>query len=387
MSPSGQVSGRVEVGMGRMPTPDAKELRLTAPIAFVHKATPATCPAAVAWVHEDHRDTGLLCFVADKLPQLVEAPSVMPVALAFANRHPVANVRQVFQHKRGFRVFGTGHKLFRDHMIYVTTKARFIARHLFESPLGTPGVCRLIGLPSTTTALADDFNRGSCVGFAVRVRGKIHDTQIHAKKPCRLHRRFSWGVDGHEQKEGAIDQHQIGLALGAVELDALVVAHLHRDDGTAMQRRQARFSQAMKRQDAFVIDDGTIRPKGHLFRLVALVGFDRLCNGANGQLSRQPKALAHLVVERFLQEKLRGTAMLKGVLRNPGTRRIEGVHRLQQGGMLVGRGKQFHLQRCFHIERLYHKGSPKTNAVAAMQQSPLSLGPEGPSFPENFGDV
>ena len=45
--------------------------------------------------------------------------------------------------------------------------------------------------------------------------------------------------------------------------------------------------------------------------------------------------------------------------RQPCTRGIEGMHRLQQRRVLVGRGEEFDLQCRFHIEELYHKGDEK----------------------------
>jgi hypothetical protein len=91
--------------MDLMPTPKTGELRLRAAIPFIDKATLGTGATTVPGVHKDHRDTRPLGLVADKRPQLAEAPRGRLVALAFANRHPVADVRQIFEHKRGFCVF------------------------------------------------------------------------------------------------------------------------------------------------------------------------------------------------------------------------------------------------------------------------------------------
>src|SRR5262249_12805056 len=82
-------------------------------------------------------------------------------------------------------------------------------------------------------------------------------------------------------------------------------------------RRQTDFLKPMKRHNPFVIDDSAIWTKRDLLRLVALVRFHRFGKSANRQLCRQTKALTHVVVQGFLQLKLRGTALLEGVPRNP----------------------------------------------------------------------
>jgi hypothetical protein len=95
-------------------TPATGELSLTTAIAFIDRATATTRTAAVPRVNQDHRHPGTLRFVDDKRSQLSEAPPTMLVALAFANRRPVADARQIFQGKRGLRVFGMGDKLCGD---------------------------------------------------------------------------------------------------------------------------------------------------------------------------------------------------------------------------------------------------------------------------------
>jgi hypothetical protein len=84
---------------------------------------------------------------------------------------------------------------------------------------------------------------------------------------------------------------------------------------------------------------------------IAFIGFDRLGDRPNGQLCRQTKTLADLIVELLLELKLRGTALLVGVLGNLGTGRIEGMHGVKQRGVLLWRQQEFYLQCCFHCDK------------------------------------
>src|SRR6516165_5592370 len=106
MPPISQIPGCVEISVGVVPASEAGELSLTAPIPFVHIATTVAGPTRVARIDEDQRDTRPLCLIDQEVPQLSETPIVLLAALPGPNRDPVADVRQVFQHKRGLRVFG-----------------------------------------------------------------------------------------------------------------------------------------------------------------------------------------------------------------------------------------------------------------------------------------
>lgn len=141
-----------------MATSDAGEFGLRATVLFRHKATATTLPAAVAWIDKHHGDTRKLGFVRHELSQLTEAPIVLSRSLPFANRHPGANVRQIFEHDRGLRVFGKLNKLFGDAMVDAALKTRLLTRHLFESALGTFGASRLVGLACRMATFANGFN-------------------------------------------------------------------------------------------------------------------------------------------------------------------------------------------------------------------------------------
>jgi hypothetical protein len=152
-------------------TPETGELRLTATVPFVDKATPRTRATRVSRVDEDHGHPCPCGFVHDELTQLPEAPTVLLVALAFANRHPAADVGQLFQHQCSLRVFGIRDQLFRDCMIHPAAKAPFLPAQLFQPAFGGFRASTLVGLAGCGTALAHGFNRLACRGMGIRVHG------------------------------------------------------------------------------------------------------------------------------------------------------------------------------------------------------------------------
>jgi hypothetical protein len=176
-----------------------------------------------------------LSLVVDERSQLPEAPTRVLVAFAFANRRPATDVRQLFQHKRGLRVFGICHKLFRDPMIHPPAKLGLHPRQLLQSAFGGLGAGGLIGLAMSYAPLTCTLHLCPSARMVIGVHGQIDDTQIGTQKALRDHWRLFRRVNRHQQIERAIDQDQIGLPLRAMKLDSLIVAHLHRDNLTAMQ--------------------------------------------------------------------------------------------------------------------------------------------------------
>ncbi len=350
-TPRREVPRGVMVGMGMLATPKAGALCWTAPIPFLDKATVRARAAGVARITHHQRHASAKRFIGDKSPQWGKAPSGMPVALACANRQPAAHVRQLFQHQGSFRVFGLRNKSWGNTVVHTTTKPRCCPGHLRESPLGRFRAGGLVRVPGCPAPAPDTFDIGPCVAVAVRVRCQLHNTKVHPKTMRGLHRRLFWGVNGHEQEELSVHQHQVRLPRGSGKPHPLVLAHLHRNDNASAQRHKARERKPLKRQDAFIVHDGPIRTKSDLVRFIPLVGFDRFGNRTNGELCRQPKPLTYLLVQRFLQDKLRGAAFSIGVCGNPRTRGVKGVHGLQQERVLRARREKFHLQRCFHIEK------------------------------------
>src|SRR5262245_4960975 len=96
--------------MGFMSTPQTGAFRLRTAVPFVRKTTAVARSATVAWIHEQQWYPCTLRFIDEACPQLPNTPVMLLVALRLANRAPAANVCQIFQHKRGFRVFRIRHK-------------------------------------------------------------------------------------------------------------------------------------------------------------------------------------------------------------------------------------------------------------------------------------
>lgn len=321
--------------MGLMPTAYTGEFGLALSVAFRYMAAAVAGPRGVAWVYEHHRDASSLRLVADERSELSKTPVVLSCPLPFSNRHPVAYPGQIFQNNRGLRVFGVLNKTLGDAVVYPSLKARLFARHAFEATLGAFAARRLIGLARRVAPFALGFNGLARVGVAIGVGGQVDDAQIDANKPFRVYRRLLRRLHRHQQIKLPISEDEIGLPLAPVELHPLVVAHLHGNQNATAKRCQTGEFQPLKRQDALIVDDRAMGLKRDATPLVPLVGFDDFGDGANGQLSRQVKPRANVIVDGLLQLELREHALAEGVGGNPRTGVIECQHRVGKRLMLL----------------------------------------------------
>src|SRR5215813_4774304 len=154
--PSSQISGRVDIGVALEATAYAGEDGLRTAVTFIDMSTARTGFTTVARIDKHHRHASLLCLVADKRPQLSKSPVVLLGPLAFANRHPATNVRQLFEHKRGVRVFRLLDQLLCNTMVDPALKLALDAGHGLESTFRTFGSRALKGLTVGHRSLAHD---------------------------------------------------------------------------------------------------------------------------------------------------------------------------------------------------------------------------------------
>ena len=182
---------------------------MAATIPLIDIPTTVARPTGVTRVHKHQGNACPLSFIDEEIRQLPETPVVVPAALPCSNRDPVTNVRQVFQHKRGFRVFGIRNKTLRKRMVDPALKLRLLPCEFFQAPFGTFGASGLIGLAMGGTARADHLNRLSGIRVAIGVSRNVCYAQIDAQKMRGRNRCVFWDVNRGIQVE-----RPLSIALG-----------------------------------------------------------------------------------------------------------------------------------------------------------------------------
>ena len=332
---------------------------MTRSIGLRNMPTLATTLAGVPRVYKHHGETCELRLVLDKSSELVKRPACHSGALWLAKPRPTADILEVFKGYPSVGAFTSRNERLTDAVVHIPAKARLFSAQTFEchtNPFRPFAVhlchrCRpLQPLAPFGVARTTGFNASTAVGGAVRCRRKIDHPEVYPHHILRLNLGLSWHVDGTQQVEHAIAQHQIGLSLNTSLPGLLVRSTEKRDFHSATNSPQAGTVQAMEAQHPLVIAHRAVWPEDRACRFIALETLHRLGNGAYRKLGGQPKALSYLVVRQVVQRHLPVYTSGKALRRSIGRRFITQPHGLTQGRMLFGCREQVESQGQFHRE-------------------------------------
>ena len=208
----------------------------------------------------------------------------------------------------------------------------------------------LQGSTQLQEALARVFYLLTRESVAVTISGEIHDAQIHTQRSFWL---LCWRgrhIEGYRQKEDATLIHQVGLPLDGLKAGLLIAANAERNQHTPSERHQRDLRQALKGHDALIIDNRAFRTKRRLDVLITLVGFAHFGDGADSQLRRKAKLSAQAGIDVLLKCKLVSALEGESDLCHHVAGGIEGVHRVQEGTMLLWRWGKLQKHRLFHAD-------------------------------------
>lgn len=324
------------------------ELSLTFSVGLLAMAAHAARSTSVAGIHGEHRHAGQLPLVGDEGLQLSKGPTRVSRPVFLANRCPLADVGQVFQPDPACGVFGGLDKGFAENVVLIAAEVGLALGEFFQPPLGTLGACPLegtSGLVATSPYLLGDLPRMS---IAVAVRRDVDDPEIDPQEVLDLDPGVFGNNDRRIEMELPVAVDEINLPLEPVEPLALILAEDDRDDFAALQDGQAHLVEPLEGQNAFVISDGAAWPEDGADRLVSLENLDRLTDGANGELSRQPKPLPDLAVGDPVNAGLRENFGVEAALGGKRRGFVEPLHDGQEFGLLVIGREQAKPQREVH---------------------------------------
>lgn len=306
-------------------------------ISPCHMSATIAALAGVFGVHQDHGHACELCLVLDKAPELGKRPSCHAGTLRRPKPSLTADILQVFQGYPTISAFGRRNERLADTVIHIPAKAGLFSSHPPEGTADTLGPfavhlrnrCRALQpLSALRIPRAARFNPSTAMGGAVRGRRQVDDAKVDAQDVLRIKRRVFGHVDGTEEIEHAIAQHQIGLPLDASLSGLLVGATDKRHAYPSPKSPEARTVEPLEAQDALVVAQSAVGLERRTDRLVTLKTLHRLRNGAYRQLRRQPKALAYLMVGKMVDGDLPEHAIGKASRRGVGCCFVIETHRI-----------------------------------------------------------
>jgi hypothetical protein len=317
--PARDHSSSVGIRVSGVPARQTTECRLVGPVLLIDVAALRALPAGVLRVDVDHGNAGKRGFVGDKRSQLEECPTVENYSLlAPANRiHAIPNSPQVFEFDSAFCAFSASNDLLTYNVVRVSGKTRFLAGQLFQAALRRACLLLLEFGSQPPLAVSNRFHLAAAVPPAVRVRSDVDDTEVNTQKLLTHAQARFRGLARRVEVERSATVDQIGLAPLSGE-QALLRLSADERDANAPADSPDRNRRGLKAQDARVVGDSAVSPKGPLGLVVELVGVRDLRDTTHRDLSGQPKALARRPVAEFVQvelaECLRGPSAFTDVI-------------------------------------------------------------------------
>lgn len=233
-------------------------------------------------------------------------------------------------------------------MVGISTKPGFLARAFLEMAFRTPGPALLQALAQGMMALARLLNGLSAECLALAIGSQLHDTQINSERSLSGGKRRGWNFKGDCQVEGPVAVEQVGLSFDAPHTGLLITSDQEWHEDPARKRQEGDGSPSLKGHDPFIVDESTLWSKSRLDALVSFVGFTRLTDAADSQLSGKLVGCTQLAVDQFLQFKLVGCLFRKGDRSHIIGSLIECMHGVKQGLSLFRCKSEFQEQSLFH---------------------------------------
>ena len=186
----------------------ASKLGLALAVGLGDVAARGASPRGVARIHGHELDACDGGLVAEERAQLKERPSRVHRPLAFSDRCPFADARQVFDGDSASGAFGLCDDLFRDAVVGVGTEAGLLAREFLEVAFRRLGADGLEHAAKTLLALTCGLDGGATVGLAIGVDREVSDTEVDAEPAFWIYRRAVRDLDGHVEKPLALAKYK-----------------------------------------------------------------------------------------------------------------------------------------------------------------------------------
>lgn len=301
-------------------------------------ATLGTFTASISRVYHDNWDSGDPSFVCDERGQLVERPTVQDCPLLAPNREPAGDAIEVFDGYPASSAFGFSNDLLGDYVVCIGSEALFASAEFPELTSASPSSLALELTAEPTVPIADAFDGTAAVISAVRIRGDIGDSHIHAQPVVNFFEGRLFDITGHGEIPLAAMVDEIGFTLAILQLLDLARPC---DIGHALASAQSPdidFGILAKTENAVIVSDTSSRSEMPLDFFVQFIRIRDFSKNPHGQLGVQLKQSPGFMIKGFLQGKISEYFALPCFLTQPIGALITFAKSSQHGGTLFQRG-------------------------------------------------
>ncbi len=368
-----QIDRAVLVGMLRVAARLTYKLRTALAVGFVYMATTAALLAGVSRVNPYYRDTSALRLVGQELSQLCERPAMQCVSLRPSSPDPTSDASEFLNGYASIGAFGERYNAFRDGVIHVARKERFLAGAFLQKTFG--GLCAF-ALELATKCFVPVTNLvqlRAAIPVAIAIGGDLRNAEVHAKKLSGGVLGFFRHFDTDVQIPVAVAQNEVGFTAWELqEFSLLFAANEWQGFEPTSNRPNAHGGgRQLEVENPRVVGDATQFAEHPLLIPVELVGIGDFRQEAHHDLRGQRELISDGAIAQPMQWKLTELFIVPCQLRNPVGGGIGGFQRRAERSRLAGRRQQFKLDGQLHANRIVQisdMSTPKTrNDSAALK--------------------
>lgn len=257
-------------------------------------------------IDEDDRHTSGQRLVGDELPQLVEAPAMVPVTPRLAASSSLADTFQVFQSNGSVCLSGLVDDAAADDVVDVCGVLPFAARQPLQEFVGGSCAFALHGSPYFRVVVAESVHLRCFMNSAIALDSNPALAKIDTEDALSLDGIRRWFADLDVQEVTpilALDQRGRCRAL-PLESFALSLPDLAGQPLSGVEQGQGESPIAFTegKDPGIVVDTGRVERRVDL--VLDLEGSTDAANGPYGQVSGQTEQLPHFLVAGVLKDHL-----------------------------------------------------------------------------------
>lgn len=312
----GDIPCSVYVSMFSMTARLTKKLSLAFAVALVAMSTHRTGTGRVARVNQAKRHAITDAPVCNKLPKLVEAPTMMLCPLRLSKPCPIPNTAQIFKLDFSGCALCRFNEGSSNLVVGVASKTCFSTCYFLESTFSRTCAARLQACSVVLILLAFSFNIRTRKAHAVRGGGDVIHAKVYAQSSVRFLRRLvskaALQVDIPLAAPPSNELTTLDRLSGSKQVP-LVVTNRQRHLEASVNGSQAKHFVFKAKNTLVIIYRRCLKAT----RALPFALTDP-CNSSNSKVGAQVMPLPNIRVAEFLQGKLRkvvfGSRYLKHVI-------------------------------------------------------------------------
>jgi hypothetical protein len=315
--------------------------------------TQMTCLRRIGRINKHKRHASRFSLVGHKLPQLVEAPTVVVVALGSTDLRPLANASQIFEGHLAPSGLCLLDKLLTDPVVDRSHMALLSSRQPFQKPFGFLRAFRLERTSDLGVVGTHPIDFGGFIGLCIGIDRHTSSAQIDAQRArgCLWKRSRTFELDMQEVRAIAALAQRGTRGSVAFESSLLVVTKRRVKPCTTVEQRQREGPVPFPEAEDTLIIVNRCGLKARMRLALDLQGRTDTSNGAYRQICRQSKLRPHIGVAGMLELHLVGGVLPPCDVRNEVAGVCKGDKRRIDLSALLWGWRQFTRQCAYRLHR------------------------------------